>query len=268
MATGNNESIIRYAEGEMDAAERGQFENRLQSDQELRAELEIYLELKATLQERLTPDATGDSLGQRLTQLNTEYFKPPPFVDSKSLQSADLKAPPSVNLKAQASVRRIIPVRWITAAAAAILVVVAGIYLLRPDRNARLDKLGETTMPGTTERGGGADTLLETAAGWFNKGDFARARPLLDSAVKKDSANQLALLYRGIAAWHTGSIDAARDDWMHIYSGVSLLRYEAAFYLALSYAAGKDKAKALEWVERIPADAPVYSKAKELKNSL
>jgi hypothetical protein len=242
MAIGNNDMIIRYAEDEMDAAERGQFEVRLRSEPDLRAELERYLEMKAVLQERLSPDDTGESLGQRLTRLNTEYFNTRP------------------------AVRRILPVRLI--AAAVVFAVIAGIYLLRPNPDVRLDRLGQTTMPGNVERGGDKDTLLTAAASWFNKGDFARALPFLDNAVKKDSANQLALFYRGIAEWRTGSIEAARTDWIHIYNSASLLRYEAAFYLALSYAAGKDKAKALEWADRIPADAHLYSKAKELKDNL
>ena len=91
---------------------------------------------------------------------------------------------------------------------------------------------------------------------------------MLDRAVKSDTSDQLALFYRGVAAWHMGAVGSARQDLQHIYNSESLLRYEAAFYMALSYAAEKNNAAAREWVERIPENTPVTKKAKELNASL
>ncbi|HLZ88836.1 MAG TPA: tetratricopeptide repeat protein, partial [Puia sp.] len=136
------------------------------------------------------------------------------------------------------------------------------------DKNALYRRLGDTQMVGLTERGGNTDTLMQEAAGYFNHREFAKALPLLDQAVKADSTNQLALFYRGVASWHTGAIRAARSDLEKVYNGESLLRYEAAFYLALSYADEKNNDAAREWLRRIPAGAPVSARAKELETSL
>jgi tetratricopeptide (TPR) repeat protein len=122
-------------------------------------------------------------------------------------------------------------------------------------------------MVGVTERGEGNDSLMEQAASYFNDGKFDKALPLLDQAFGKDSSNQTALFYRGVARLHADAVDQARQDLRRVYEGGSLFRYEAAFYIALSYAKG-DKAVARSWLEKIPAGAPGADKAAELRKKL
>lgn len=244
MPTYDKEFIIRYAEDELDAAERRQFEADLERDASLRAELALYLEVKATLQQRLPPDERIGALRGTLSTLNKQYFKP--------------KTP----------VRRIPLTRWLTGVAAAAVIAI-GTILFWPSGNQDLiDRLGRTEMAGTTERGNNSDTLIQEAAGYFNRQEFAKALPVLDRAVKADSAGVLALFYRGLAAWHTGAVGSARKDLEQVYNGESLLRYDAAFYLALTYAAEKNNAAALGWLGKIPEGTPVSDKAKELRASL
>jgi hypothetical protein len=71
-----------------------------------------------------------------------------------------------------------------------------------------------------------------------------------------------------VAGWHTGAVDAARKDLERVYNGGSLLQYEAAFYIALSYAGQKNNSTAKEWLNKIPEDAPISGKAKELAGQL
>jgi hypothetical protein len=245
MPTYDKEFIIRYVDGELDAAERRDFEVQLEQDPSLAGEVALYQELKATLSDRLPPDNTATALRARLSALNKEYFKP------------------------DTGARRIPMVRWASGiAAAAVLLVVATLFLWPSDNRSLYRRLGDTQMVGLTERGDQTDTLIQQAAGYFNRKEFAKALPLLDRAVSTDSANQLALFYRGVASLHIGSIAAARVDLEKVYAAGSLLRYEAAFYLALSFAEEKNNAAAKDWLQRIPADAPVSARAKELKTSL
>jgi hypothetical protein len=76
------------------------------------------------------------------------------------------------------------------------------------------------------------------------------------------------LFYRGVAEWHMGRLIASRADLERVFAGGSALQYEAAFYLALTYASQKDKTAALNWLARIPAGTPVSAKAKTLTNKL
>lgn len=276
MATYDKEFIIRYAEDELSEDERRQFETDLLTDPSLAAELALYQEVKATLQQRLQPDAIGEALRNTLSDLNKTYFAetaantqpatsptearltPPARTDLTQPARTGLTPPP----------RRIPMIRWIAATAAAACVIVVIGLLVLPSHNDTFDRLGRTEMVGTTERGNNTDTLLQQAAIFFNHQQFDKALPLLDKAVQADTSSQLALFYRGIAAWHAGSVDSARKDLTRVYNGESLLRYEAAFYMALTYASRKDKASAEEWLRRIPGGTPVSARATELENKL
>ena len=57
-------------------------------------------------------------------------------------------------------------------------------------------------------------------------------------------------------------------DLTSVYNGESLLRYEAAFYIALTYAGEKNKTAAMEWLDKIPAGTPVSTRANELRHKL
>ncbi|MBS1661625.1 MAG: tetratricopeptide repeat protein [Bacteroidetes bacterium] len=238
MATYDKEFIIRYADDELSEEERRQFETDLRIDPSLAAEVSLYRELKTTLQQRLPSDEGAAALNATLKNLNKQHFSPP----------------------------KVIPMtRWLSGVAAAVIIALS-IYLLLPSNN--LDSLGRTEMISTTERGSNTDTLLQQAAVFFNQQEFAKALPLLNKAVESDSSSQLALFYRGVTQWHTGANDAARQDLSHVYNSESLLRFEAAFYIALTYASEKNNPAAMEWLQKIPAGTPVSDRAKKLENKI
>jgi hypothetical protein len=243
MAAYDKEVIIRYADNELSEEERRQFEADLSADPAMAAELALYLELRQTLQQRLPQDEGADALRSTTSEFNKQYFG-----------GADRRP---------ALVRRIA----FSAAAAACVILVIGLFLL-PGGDRGLDRLGRTEMVNITSRGGNTDTLLQQAAGYFNSRQFGKALPLLDKAVAADTGSQLALFYRGVTEWHTGSADQARKDLTKVYNGESLLRYEAAFYIALSYAGEKKDAAAREWLDRIPEGTPVSSRANQLRDKL
>jgi tetratricopeptide (TPR) repeat protein len=244
MATYDKEYIIRYVENELSPEERQQFEADLQKDAALAAELALYGELRSTLQQRLPKDETAIALRKTFREMNAKYF-------------------------AAAGGAKIVPFRKYFAGIAAAAAVIVAIILLWPSGSDNyLQSLGHTEMISSTERGGNADSLLQQASEYFNNQQFDKALPLLERAVKEDSSSQLALFYRGLAQWHTGATQAARADLERVYSGGSALQYEAAFYLALSYAGEKNKAAAREWLKKIPVGSPVSDKAKELASRL
>jgi hypothetical protein len=71
-----------------------------------------------------------------------------------------------------------------------------------------------------------------------------------------------------VADWHTGAAVAARKDLEQVFKSGSLLQYEAAFYIALIYAGEKDKTAALDWLKKIPEEAPVAEKAAALRKQI
>jgi len=251
MATYDKEIIIRYVEEELSPEEKRQFEADLQKDPSLADEVSLYREVRSVLQERLKPDEGADRLRTTLQGMNAGYF-----------------AGTAVTAAATGgNVRRISMMRWMTGMAAAASVILA-VVLLWPSGRGSIDNLGRTEMISTTERGGNADSLLQQASVYFNQQQFDKALSLLDRAVKADSSSQLALFYRGVAGWHTGAVAAARKDLEQVYKGGSVLQYEAAFYMALSYAGQKNKPAARLWLDKIPVGTPVSEKAAELGKEL
>ncbi|HWB92211.1 MAG TPA: tetratricopeptide repeat protein [Puia sp.] len=235
MATYDNQWIVRYVDGELSPEELGPFEAAMQTDPRLAADVDLYRQLKAILETRLPEDQTRDALTQRTARLNKQYFNQKKFT-----------------------------LRWLTTVAAA-CILVAIVLLWPPDYSRKLDQLGQTTMIGITERGLQTDTLLQKAATFFNQKQFEKALPLLNQAVTADSSSQLALFYRGIAAWHTGDLQLARTSLQQVYDKASVLKNDAAFYMALTYAGEKNKALASAWLRKIPTTAPEHLKASELE---
>ena len=74
--------------------------------------------------------------------------------------------------------------------------------------------------------------------------------------------------YYAVALLQNGDIEKSRAQLNELYNGESLFKYDAAFYMALSYLKEKDKAICREWLNKIPADAGPYSKAQELLKKL
>ena len=243
MANYDRTYIIQYVDGELSAEERLAFEAELGRDSVLAEAVARYRELRMVLGERLAEDPGADALKATLGEMRGRYFG-------------------MATGGSGAKVRQM--VRFAAGIAAAVVLVVAGWWLFRGNGRS-LRELGRTEMVTSVERGGQSDSVLQEAAEWFNAGDFGRALPLLDQAVRADSGSQLARFYRGVTLWQLGRLAEARVDLQYIYNGGSVLQYEAAFYLALSYAKEKDNATALGWLARIPDDAPVAVKAKSLR---
>jgi len=247
MATYDNEWIVRYVDGELSPEELGPFEAEMRADAGLAAKVALYREVKGVLSERLPGDRTREELAQRMAGLNKEYF--------------------GGEARGARGSRPVIIRRLVTVAAAA-CILVAVVMLWPGDRGRRIDELGQTEMIGITERGDQTDTLLQNAAVFFNRKQFDKALPLLERAVAADSGSQLAIFYRGVAAWHTGDIALARRSLQQVYDQGSVLQSQAAFYMALTYVGEKNKEKALEWLGKIPATDAEYLKAKELEGLL
>lgn len=262
MPTYDKEIIARYEEGDLPEEERRQFEVELQRDPALAEELALYREIKATLRERLPADERREALLgtlQRMRPLMSSSTSP------ASTGRDDLiggTPNPLISIKGGK-----VTIRYLGAIAAAAVVVLV-LNLVWRSGSADFERLGRTEMVSTTERGDNADSLLQQAALFFNKQQFSQALPLLDRAVTADSTNQLALFYRGVARWHTGSVEAARMDLEQVYNKGSLLKDEAAFFIALSFATEKNTPAARQWLDKIPEGSPIATKAAELSDKL
>ena len=235
--------ISRYLDGEMEGDELKDFEEQIQLDKELQNEVELFRDVNRTLQIKLYPDEQEKGLRNTFSALKEEYF-----------QSA-------------AKVVTMRRYRWISAAAA-ILIAAIVLTVWTPWKKNIYEQYAYTQMPGVAERGTSNDSLLLDATTNFNNKKFAVSIPSFEAILKKDAQNSFVHFYYGVALLESGEAGKARQELIQLYNGNSLFRYEAAFYMALSYLKEKDKITCKEWLNKIPADAAIYGKAQQLLKQL
>ncbi len=239
--------INRYLDGEMNAEELKAFETAMLQDDDLKNEVKLLNDVNTTLKIKLHPDENEMALRNSLQEMNAEFFA------TKTVQA------------------KIVPLnrrRWMTAIAA-VLVVGLMVTVWQPWKKEDLYKqYAAIQMPGIAERGAAADSLLKQAVENFNNKKFAEAIPVFETVLKDSSENSFVKYYYAIALLQNEQTDKARAQLTELYNGASLFKYDAAFYMALSYLKEKDKAACKEWLNKIPADAGPYSKAQELLKKL
>ena len=243
----DHDMISRYLNGELNAEERKAFEAQMEQDVNLKQEVELTKDVNETLQLKLHPGENELALRNTLQEISDEYF---------SDKSGQIKIIPF---------RRY---RWI-AAAAAVLIFAVMLTVWSPWEKEDLYKqYAAIQIPGIAERGAAADSLLKFAVENFNNKKFAEAIPFFEIILKDSSQNTFVQYYYAVALLQNNQTEKSRIQLTELYNGTSLFKYDAAFYLALSYLKEKNKPACKDWLKRIPADAGLYNKAQEFLKKL
>lgn len=239
--------INRYLDGEMNVEERISFEEAMQQDADLNNEVELLRDVNASLKMKLHPDEKETGFRNSLKEMNAEFF-------GNETQQA-----------------KIIPLsrrRWITAVAAVLIMAVL-LTVWQPWKKEDLYiQYADIQMPGIAERGATTDSLLKQAVQNFNNKKFADAIPDFETVLKDSSQNALVQYYYAIALLQNDDIGKARLQLTLLCNGTSLFKYDAAFYMALSFLKEKNMAACKEWLNKIPAGTGAYTKAQDLLKKL
>lgn len=237
--------IARYVEGEMTADERTAFEATLAADESLRAQLALYREVDGSLQQHLHAYEQRQQLQHTLQSLRGDYF-------GAAAQPAKV-----ISFK-----------RYLRGAVAVAAILIAVVFVWQPWKPNLFNKFSETSMMPPAERGDNGNGLLQNAVTAFNKGDYAAAVTLLQQVKKQDTADSYVNFYYGVALLKNNQVPAARHVFDELYAGQSTFKYDAAFFQALGFLTEKNKEACKEWLQKIPADAAPYDKARELLQEL
>lgn len=237
--------IARYAEGDMTAEEQLAFEQELAANVSLQEQLALYHEVHSLLKQHFHKDEQQVQLEETLQQMRGEFFRG------------------ASNPAKVVSINRYL--RYAVGVAALFLVT---LFVWQPWKTDLFEEYAATRMINPTERGENADSLLQHAAVAFNKKDYPAASTLLEKVVKLHPEDAFSSFYYGVALLHTGQTMPSRMILGAIYDGESVFKYEAAFYIALTYLKDEDKLLCREWLQKIPADAANYTKAQELLKKL
>lgn len=245
-----HEDIERFISGEMSADERSAFQEELKVDAALREEVELYASTTGSLRRTLHPAGEELSLRGKLKQRRRQYFS-----DKENFSKEENKNDPKI---------RVLPLaRW--AAAAAVLAVV---WIWSPWNNGPLREYGSITMPSPIERGADSAGSISDAVNFFNDQEYKQALPLLDQEVRDHPGDMYLLFFRGVTLLHSGKRESARADLRNVFESKSIYRFDAAYFIGLSYLMEKDEETCRTWLEKIPADTQAGRKAQELIRKL
>lgn len=253
----NYEHIERYLSGDMNREERVNFEKELEQNQELADEMRFYEYVNRSISNVLHPpeDELLFKSSLRAVAGESRYKE-------RHLYTAYKSAEKPLHRRVSSKLLRMIS---ISSAAAAIVLV---LFLWAPWKQSLVAQFADITMASVVERGSGTEATVQEAVRLFNNREYKNALPLFNQAIQGQSDDTYLLFHRGIALLHTGELVAARSDMLRVYSSGSIYQHDAAFYIALTYAAAKNRDDALRWLEYVPHDALIYQKAAALKKKL
>ncbi|SMC98758.1 tetratricopeptide repeat protein [Pedobacter nyackensis] len=240
-------TVARYLEGDMEPQEKQEFETLLQSDAELQELKAYYINVHQSLKMNIAPDETDQQVAATLATLGKQHFKN---------EATEQPSPRVVSLQPY--------IKWLSVAA----VLIIGLLVWAPWSANLYEKYTISKEMSVVERSDNGQNTLEKAADFYNAHDYASAEKLLQEVYKQEQANSLAAYYYGITLIETGKGDEARAVLSKLYDGESVFKFDAAYYIALSYVKQKDNSQALSWLSKIPQGSTNYDKAKELSTKL
>ncbi|MDZ4679425.1 MAG: hypothetical protein SH848_01595 [Saprospiraceae bacterium] len=205
----NTERIDRYLNGEMDTAEKQQFEQELADDAQLAKDLAVQRDMAHFLQHQTQKSA----LQKQLQGIGGEYFK---------IQQASGKIIPMPR-------RRLIGIASAVAAAAVILLLLWQFWSVP----SLFDEFAQHPPLALSEKSGGATNWAETEVA-FQSGDYAKAETQLVQYTDQFPNDRQARLYLGICKMELDKSAEARLIFQDFAGAEASLKDFADWYLALN----------------------------------
>lgn len=232
----------QYVEGDLDEAERLEFENLLTQDEELKQYLADYYDIHSSLQMELADDQGRKALEETLHRLNDDHFK--------------AEQPKVLKLSSY--------LKWISSTAA---VLIIGLFIWSPWKGDLYEQFHTTSQMNVTERRAEVSEL-DKAATFFNAQKYNEAKAALAKLNAADPANAMVAYYYGVSLVETNELAKGRVMLEDLFKGQSVYKYDAAYAMAMSYLKENKKADVKFWLEKIPDGAVQYDKAQSLLKKL
>ncbi len=229
----------RFLTGQMSEAEKKLFDARLKTDATLNQQVKRFELFRQLLAQRICKDTSRDALLHQLFSRRNAWF--------------------TLRESTPTHIRNIVILIALFAAGIAIMLYVS------PWRKNIYRQFASTEMQAPD-----ADSLRlpEEAIEKFNRGHFAEAITILDKVLQQYPNNLYARYYRGVCKVDLNQLQPARADLTQVYQQSNDLKYEAAFYMGLSYLKEGHKQECLDWLLKIPPQAPNYIKVQKLIEEL
>ena len=213
-----------YIMGRLTGKQLSDFENELRSNTEFAAEFELHKNVVGGIQ------ASGNrELKKELKEIHRQVVKP----------SAKIR-----------------PVWYRYAAAASILLIIAGVWVVNQNKN-RADLFAEYYAPyriSLTVRGQANAASLKNAEDAYLKGDYKNAAFLIEG-ILQDEYNSQLILAAGIAYLEMGAYEQAIEKFnVLIDNNDKFLKDQAVWYLAMTMLKCKKVGEAKRYLEILAGD--------------
>ncbi|MFN0291083.1 hypothetical protein [Pedobacter helvus] len=232
----------QYVEGDLDEAQRLEFENFLTEDEELKQYLADYYDIHSSLEMELAVDSQRSALVDTLQTLNIQHFT--------------AEQPKVVKLSSY--------LRWVSGVAA---VLVIGMFIWAPWKGNLYEQFSTAPQMNVAERGAEVSDL-DKAAALFNAHKYHEAKIALAKLKSADPENAMVAYFYGVSLIETNEAAKGRLLLEDLFKGKSVYKYDAAYAVAMSYLKEDKKADTKFWLEKIPDGAVQYEKAQVLLKKL
>ncbi|MBV8254032.1 MAG: tetratricopeptide repeat protein [Chitinophaga sp.] len=223
----------------MNEADKKAYAEKLRTNITLNSQVKRFDLIRKLLAQRICTDADRDDLQHQLFAHRNAWFS------SRDAQ--------------------VTPIRNYVIGVAILAVGLATLLFISPWRKNIYSQFSSTEM---SAQGSDSLELSKEIMGEFNRGHFSDALQMLNTVLEKNPGNIYARYFRGVCLVDLNQIEAARKDLLIVYNGDNKIRYEAAFYIALSYLKEGHKQECLDWLVQIPESAPNYIKVQKLIEEL
>lgn len=233
-----------YLQGALSPEDKKSFELRLENDTELQDAFAIFKDLNGHLSHTFSKER-GDFKAS-LEQASTQYF------DKETASKKEVK------------VIRFKPMRYLVAACVVMLFGTIFWFQMQEATYSDYSFKGSIDL---IERGGVEDAFAKAEKA-FNNASYEESIPYFEAILENDPANAQVLYYKGIALVENAQYTEAESVFLKLSKGSSVFKYEAQWYLGLSYLKQEDKTRCKALLVTIPQEASIYKRAQELLKKL
>ncbi|MFP5081118.1 hypothetical protein [Pedobacter sp. JCM 36344] len=143
-------------------------------------------------------------------------------------------------------------------------VLIVGLLIWSSWSSGLYEKYAISRQMSVAERGNDSEVNISKGAKYFNSQKYHEAKRVLQSEYRLNPQNLFLAYYFAITLVETGKEYEARTIFMSLYKGESAFKYDAAYYVALSFLKEDNKPATIEWLKKVPEGTANASKAKEL----
>lgn len=231
------DKIEKYLQGELGPEEQARFEQQMRQDPDLNMEVLLFRQVKDSLTHQLQTQSEKQAFKKRLSGIESGYFQG----TDEGVKNRRLLVPRTF---------------WIKLAVASAVLL---ILLWRPWQPSLYDQFFEPPQAALTVMSGSEEVNLAEMQTTYNEKRYKEALPLIQTYLNQYPEDTEVTLLKGICQLEMGLFDDAQSTFEAIYSGRSIFRHNAGWFLALTYLKQGDREKCIQYLDLILEDPTIGS---------